>query len=171
MPHCTEYPKYPFGNGSHFRTVSYAVLKNTETDEMLTVFNLHYDMTQDVNKKLENQLSESRQVIALAKTVLEKYGTNAIFVTGDYNSRIDGVPCEQMLANGFTDTYDLADEKDNIGSCAKLGAPLCGEYRTNAIDHVFYMGGKELRVNKYETVGSIRAASDHAPVLVTVEIN
>ena len=37
--------------------------------------------------------------------------------------------------------------------------------------HVFYMGDDGLTVNKYLTVDSIRDASDHSPVLVTVEIS
>ena len=71
----------------------------------------------------------------------------------------------------MTESNALAEEKDDRGSCARLGDPLWGYYENAAIDHVFYMGKKELRVTEYQTVEDIRAASDHAPVLIAVKID
>lgn len=164
--------QYPRGGLSGFRTVSYALLEEISTKESLIHLNLHYDYnSKDASLTAENQLDESRQVIELSKELLKKHGTRALFVTGDYNSKVDGVPCAEMLTHGFVDTHAIAIEKDDKGSCTALGKALWGEYKNAAIDHVFFMGERELRVDKYETVDSIRDASDHAPVLVTVEIN
>lgn len=163
--------EYPRGGLSGFRTVSYALLEEKESQERLLVFNLHYDMNKNWQITVENQADESQQVISLANNMLEKFETESLLVTGDYNSLIDGIPCVEMLKNGFIDTRDIALEKDDIGTCAKLGDSLGGDYKSAAIDHVFFKGNKELRVIKYETVDSIRDASDHAPVVVTVEIN
>ena len=163
---------YPRGGLSGFRTVSYALLEELGTKERFFLLNLHYDYNgKDASITAENQLDESKQVIALSKDLLKKHGAGALFVTGDYNSKINGVPCVTMLENGFTDTYSVAVKKDNKGTCTALGKALWGEYNNAAIDHIFYMGEKELRVNTYDTVDSIRDASDHAPVLITVEIN
>ena len=163
---------YPKGGRSRFRTVCYAVLEDKASKARFILLNLHYDYNgKSAELTAENQEDESGQVISLAKSLLERYEADALFVTGDYNCRIGGVACVKMLEGGFVDTHALAEEKDDRGSCARLGDPLWGYYENAAIDHVFYMGKKELRVTKYQTVEDIRAASDHAPVLVTVEIN
>ncbi len=162
---------YPLGGISGFRTISYALLEDMSAMKKVLVFNLHYDMNKDWQTCLDNQAAESRQVLSLAKELLQKYEADALFVTGDYNSKISGVPCVSMLENGFVDTHALAEENDDMGSCARLGEALWGDYNSAAIDHVFYMGRAMLRVKKYETVDNIREASDHSPVCVTVEIN
>ena len=163
---------YPKGGRSRFRTVCYAVLEENDSRERFIILNLHYDYNgKSAELTSENQAHESAQVIALAESLIERCKADALFVTGDYNSRIGGVACVKMLEGGFVDTHALAEEKDDKGSCARLGEPLWGNYENAAIDHVFYMGKKELRVTKYQTVEDIRAASDHAPVLAAVKIN
>lgn len=164
--------EYPLGGYSGFRSVCYALFEEKESGEKFLLLNLHYDLNgKDASITVKNQCDESEEVINLANHLLQKTGTKALFVTGDYNSKISGTACMKMLQNGFVDTHALAKKKDDIGSCAKIGAPLFGNYDENAIDHVFYMGKNTLIVNKYLTVDSIRNASDHSPVLVTVEIN
>ena len=162
---------YPKGGYSGFRTVNYALLEDISSKESFIVFNLHYDFNKDCQITTENQLFESDQVISLAQKLVNKYGVNALFVTGDYNSKIDGTACVNMLQHGFTDTHRIALKKDDKGTCAKLGADLFGDYEGAAIDHVFYIGERALRVNEYETVDNVRDASDHSPVLVTVELD
>ena len=163
---------YPKGGRSRFRTVCYAVLEDKASKARFILLNLHYDYNgKSAELTAENQEQESGQVISLAQSLLERYKTEALFVTGDYNCRIDGIACVKMLNGGFVDTHALAEEKDDRGSCARLGDPLWGYYENAAIDHVFYMGKKELRVTEYQTVEDIRAASDHAPVLIAVKID
>ena len=106
---------YPGGGLSAFRTIFYALLEERSTAERFLVLNLHYDMCKDPNLRLENQADESRQAVALARQLMAQHGVDALFVTGDYNSRIDGVPCTYMLQNGFVDTHALAKERDDRG--------------------------------------------------------
>lgn len=158
---------YPRGGLSAFRTVFYALLESKDGRRRILVLNLHYDMCKDVEVCLENQADESRQVVALAEELIRSYSPDALLVTGDYNSRIEGVPCAYMLAHGFTDTHAVASEKDDQGSCSQLGKPLWGDY-SHAIDHVLYRADRPVRVLRYQTIDSIRDASDHAPVCVTL---
>lgn len=160
---------YSQGGLSGFRTVFYALLEERESGERLLVLNLHYDMCKDPAVLAENQASESRQAVALAKRLMAEHAVQALLVTGDYNSRVGGVPCAYMLENGFVDTHAVALESDDCGSCSRLGEPLWGDY-SHAIDHVFYAGTRKLTVQKYQTIDSIRDASDHAPVCVTLEL-
>lgn len=164
--------EYPLGGHSWFRSVCYAWFEEKKSGKRFLLLNLHYDCnSKDQRIAIENQRNESEQVINLANYLLQKTGTRTLFVTGDYNSKINGMACLKMLQNGFVDTHALAKERDDTGSCAILGTPLGGNYADAAIDHVFYMGDDGLTVNKYLTVDSIRDASDHSPVLVTVEIS
>ena len=101
---------------------------------------------------------------------MAKHGVDALFVTGDYNARMDGVPAVYMLKNGFVDTHALAAVADSRGSCSKLGEPLWGDY-SHAIDHVLYLGKRALTVSRYRTVDNVRDASDHAPVIVDLSLN
>ncbi len=162
----TDYA-YARGGRSGFRTVFFAVMESLATTERFLLMNLHYDMCKDPAVLAENQADESRQVVELAKQLMAAHRVDAVLVTGDYNSRIDGIPCAYMLENGFVDTHELAEERDDRGSCSRLGEPLWGDY-SHAIDHVFYTGQRSLTVQKYQTIDHIRAASDHAPVCVTV---
>ena len=163
---------YPRGGLSGFRTVSHALLEDKSSGERFFLLNLHYDYNgKDASLTVENQISESERVTELSRALLREYGASALFVTGDYNSKVNGAPCVRMLENGFTDTHAVAEEKDDVGTCTRLGAPLWGDYESAAIDHVLFIGDKQLKVYKYKTVDSIRDASDHAPILVTVEIN
>ena len=160
---------YSQGGLSGFRTIFYALLETLDTKERFLVLNLHYDMCKDRELCLENQADESRQAVALAEQLSAQYGVDALFVTGDYNARIDGVPTAYMLQNGFVDTHALAAERDDRGSCSKLGEPLWGGYDA-AIDHILYRGTRPLAVHRYQTVDSIRAASDHAPVFAEMTL-
>lgn len=161
---------YPRGGTSRFRTVFYALLETLDGADRFLVLNLHYDMCKEEELRIANQADESRQAVALAGELMAKHGIDALFVTGDYNARIDGVPTTYMLENGFVDTHALANEADDRGSCSQLGKPLWGNY-AHAIDHVLYLGSRPLTVHRYQTVDSIRDASDHAPVIVDLSLN
>lgn len=160
---------YPRGGTSHFRTVFYALLESLDGGDRFLVLNLHYDMCKDPRVCLENQADESRQAVALARELSTRYSVDALFVTGDYNARVEGVPCAYMLQNGFIDTHAVAKTRDDRGSCSQLGQPLWGDY-SHAIDHIFYLGNRPLSVESYRTLDHIRDASDHAPVLVDLAL-
>lgn len=160
---------YPCGGRSGFRTIFYALLEDLQSGARFFVLNLHYDMCRDPAVLQANQESESRQAVALAADLMTEHGIDALFVTGDYNARIDGAPCRYMLESGFVDTRALAARKDDSGSCSQLSKPLWGDY-SQAIDHVLYLGKSPLTVSEYRTVDSIRDASDHAPVQVSLQL-
>lgn len=161
---------YPRGGTSRFRTIFYALLETLDGGNRFLTLNLHYDMCKEPELRFENQADESRQAVALAKTLAAQHGVDALLVTGDYNSRIDGVPCTYMLQNGFVDTHAVAEKRDDRGSCSRLGEPLWGDY-SHAIDHVLYLGSRPMTVASYQTIDSIRDASDHAPVLVDLSLH
>lgn len=160
---------YPRGGKSGFRTIFYALFENLLNGMRFLVLNLHYDMCRDSDALLANQADESRQAVALAKDLMAENKVSALFVTGDYNARIDGVPCVYMMENGFVDTHALAAEKDDSGSCSQLSKPLWGDY-SHAIDHVLYLGESPITVLEYRTVDSIRDASDHAPIWIKLQL-
>ena len=163
----TEYP-YPRGGSSAFRTVSYALLEILASGERFWVLNLHYDCNKEPSVTRENQLSESAQILELSTDLLSRHPSEALFVTGDYNSTVGSTACRVMLENGFADTRTWATEKDDVGTCATLGSPLVGSYESRAIDHVFCRSDRPLAVLSYQTIGNARDASDHAPVIVTL---
>ena len=160
---------YPKGGRSGFRTIFYALLENIHNGMRFLVLNLHYDMCKESDERIKNQSDESRQAVELARSLSAQHDVDALLVTGDYNSRIDGTPCAYMLQNGFVDTHALAAVADDRASCSKLGEPLWGNY-SHAIDHIFYLGKRPLNVASYRTIDSIRDASDHAPVLIELSL-
>ncbi len=171
----TEYD-YPGAEGekSHFRTMTWAVLKSKESGLIVTVINTHFD-TDAANLK-----SESDELLAKAEALRAAYGNN-VFVIGDYNDRIGGTACRNLLANGFADTFAMAQTKNETSgthgtptynaSAGKFdtydGVFTSSSYQNGAIDHCLTMN-QNATVRNYRIITSKDALliSDHCPVWV-----
>ena len=161
---------YPRGGVSGFRTVRYALLHSIEDNTEFLVLNLHYDMCPDSETLKLNQLDESAEVVSLSEELIREYRVQSVFVTGDYNSNINGVPTVYMLNNGFLDTRAIASKSDDKATHAPLGKPITQNYERDGIDHIFYKGNTKIQVLEYKTLDNVRDASDHSPVCVTVNL-
>ena len=162
--------EYPRGGLSGFRTVRYALFHSIEDNTEFLVLNLHYDMCADFENLKLNQLDESAEVVSLVEKLIIEYGVQSVFVTGDYNSNINGVPTVYMLNNGFLDTRAIALKSDDKATHAPFGKAITENYEHDGIDHVFYKGTENLKVLEYKTLDNVRDASDHSPVCVTVNL-
>lgn len=105
-----------------------------------------------------------RRDIALLSRVMrataECAGTSATVVVGDLNSTSDMRPFRQLLANGYTDASDTADDwRIRTYPQESLVPPLL------AIDHVLIRNGQAMSA---ETVPS--PGSDHLALIATVSI-
>ncbi len=158
--------QYMRGGLSKFRTVSWGVFELAEQQKRFLFINTHFDYNKDSKITQANQEDEAKQLLRLVDMLKNKYPVDAVFVVGDYNSRIDSVACVRLKEGGFLDTHDLAIESDDSNTCARIGESVVGPY-AYAIDHVFAIGDS-ICVEKYTTITDIRDASDHCPIVVAL---
>ena len=152
---------------SHFRTLSYAVFEDTDGNRF-TVANTHYSL------RSWCQAKEVELVTQKLNDVKQKY-SSPLLVCGDFNSATHWGAGKLMLENGFLDTYDMAREKNDSGSCHpssgkgtadETDAMPTGSYKTNAIDHVYT--DTALAVSSYwiTVKEELLSVSDHCPTTI-----
>ena len=146
---CNEYKPYRYPEGSpeanehvpehsRFRCLSWAVL-NAENGDRILVGNTHYSLQAAFQKEEVDFVSK------VMRSLQEKY-VCPVLMCGDFNSTTVWGAASMMLANGFLDTYDMAEMRNDIGSChessGKGGSKDVdkmpgGTYKTHALDHIF----------------------------------
>lgn len=169
---CYENLKYPSGNGrSHFRTMVWANLCRKSDGARFSVANLHYSVIGKEKNGIFSQDGEVDHLLPVMKKCAD--ATGLLLVCGDYNAGIEkeGGACRRMLAAGFSDTRDLACEKNDIRTWTNesVGWLFDGSYRS-AIDHVF-TNDKKLCVRSYLAMPAWanidgEQISDHCPTVV-----
>lgn len=166
---CYESAHYPDeSDTSHFRTLVWAVLEDKTDKNKYIIGNLHYSVIGKEKNGIYTHENEAKLVIDKIKALCEKY--NAIsLVCGDYNSlaRNEGSGGYRfMIDAGFVDTYMIAEQKNDLGSCGEAGKIVERKYSDGAIDHVMTLS--PISVEAYYTLNSecISKYSDHRPVVV-----
>lgn len=175
----TEY-SYPMISGemTHFRSFTWAVLRERLTGKTVSVINTHYDTD------ASNHKSESDELLAKVDELRALYGDN-IFVIGDYNCRMSGEATSNMLGYGFSDCYALAGKKNDVSGThpaptynASIGlydvydpSFTSSSYLTGAIDHCFVLNS-DISVRNYQIITTEDALliSDHCPIWIRAYI-
>ena len=155
---------------SKFRSLVWAVLEDTEGNKFL-IGNLHFSPGNLVDISVVH-VAEARIVTETLKGVAEKHEGCTTLVTGDYNSRVEAIGgVSEMLGAGFTDVYELAESKTDLGTSHDVGKLPASGYKKNAIDHVLTLNGS-LDVIEHLIIRDayILEISDHCPTIVSFTV-
>ena len=160
-------PTYTNGESCHARSLVWAVLKDARGDLFL-VANTHFTMYQNITLEAKATIhtAEATFVANTLNDVADSYWRITVLVGGDMNSVISNENCgvDTMLDNGFTHTYNLASDKNNVESYHGGTAPTTG-YLEYAIDHILTLNA-DLDVLSFYVLNDVAlySVSDHLPV-------
>ncbi len=125
-----------------------------------------YQPGSDVAREYQIRLASARM-----DTVLEAYGCPG-FLVGDLNASVDSLCLRAAFAEGWSETHDLAPERDETCGyhpCGPKGWSRAepGTFRT-AIDHILVKNGAKVEIRRF---GRLRHAwfdpiSDHYPLYI-----
>lgn len=163
------------------KTITWAVLKSQDDEKVFGVCNTHfwwrydkeeYDLIRDKNA---NQLS------TLMKYISNRFDC-PVLAFGDMNCVISHDVFKIIYPlNGVSHLYDLAEDRDNVGSNhgdpvkdseGKFhGIPSGKDHKSCSIDHIVGYG-KGYKVLRYKVIEEQYAldASDHAPVYADIQL-
>ena len=158
-------------NRTRFRTFAWAYLERTD-GKRLVVATMHFSL------RSACQPMEVEFVMERLKELKQEYGC-PILLCGDFNSHCEwqGSATARLLKDGLLDTFDLADKRDDRGTCHSTSGKGVGEpdkfpggaYKSHAIDHILTdtpMTVGEYRIYATENLLSV---SDHCPVEITFD--
>lgn len=175
LSNLTKEYNYPAGGTTYGRCLVWAVLQDAEGDRFL-VANTHFSQ-QEKDTEGENPLAtrskihtaEATFVANTLKGIADDYEDITVLVGGDMNSVISDENCgvDTMLDNGFTHTYRLAFDKNNVESYHDGKEPTTG-YLEYAIDHILTLN-ENLNVRSFYVLNdeALYPVSDHLPVRMT----
>ena len=155
---------------SKFRSLVWAVLEDTEGNKFL-IGNLHFSPGNLVDISVVH-VAEAQIVTETLTSVAERYEGCITLVTGDYNSKVESAGgAYEMLGAGFTDVYDLAKSKTDLGTNHDEGKLPPSGYKKNAIDHVLTLNSS-LDVIEHLIIKDayILDISDHCPTIVSFTV-
>ena len=164
---------YPSGGTTNARSLVWAVLKNASGDQFL-VANVHFSQIDvgengDLTDRSAIHTAEATFVAGKVKELVAQYNGITTLVAGDMNSVISDENCgvDTMLKNGFTHTYNLTSDKNNVESYHGGNAPTTG-YLEYAIDHILTLN-EDLNVRSFYVLNdtALYSVSDHLPVKMT----
>lgn len=161
----TSYPGSADGK-SHFRTLVWAVLRDRTDGSLFLIGNFHAGLD------TANHANEAKAVSDTLKSVAETHPGCVILVGGDYNSRRSQASgaVANLLAEGFSDPYDSAKIRNDLGTWHTLGKAPDGRYETDAIDHILTIGEIDVQVYMVLTDESLWSASDHCPTVLAFSL-
>lgn len=155
---------------TRFRSFGWAVLEDDQGDRLLVT-------TTHLSLRKQCQGNEVEFVLGLLKELQKKYGCAAL-LCGDLNSAATWGGAKMLIDKGLFDTFDMADEKDDIHSCHQTSGKGTGEpdsmpggaYKTHAIDHIFT--DRRIGVSTYKIYAEeeLLAVSDHCPTMIKFEL-
>ena len=141
------------------RICSWAKLKEKTTGKEFVHLNTHLDHVGLVAMQKGAELvTEKGKAIA--------HG-NPAFFTGDFNVTPESAPCKAVLAGGFKDCKEIAEETDKGITFHGFRYP---DYEGSVIDYVFAKG--DVRVSKFAVIRDTidgELPSDHYPVYADVD--
>ena len=171
---CTEYTHYvgTSDGQTKFRTMVWAVLESTSDGKLYLVGSLHYSLISSGESSdspnavynVRDQLEESNLVIETIAELNKKYHCT-VLICGDYNSTQSraGGGALHMLENGFLDTYNLSEQKNDYATTHDSGSMPQTGYRSLAIDHIFTLSALNVKTYFVLTDSDLLRNSDHLP--------
>ena len=170
---CIEYNYAACADGrSHFRSLTWAVLKDNFDGKIYIVGNLHYSAIGGDNNGIYSHKTEAIIVEKKIRELNSRYDAVSL-ICGDYNSGVADAKVNCcggygiMLRDGFLDTRDLASKKNTIGSCGELDKIIELDYELVGIDHIMTLSNN-IKAEGYFVLNTerIRRLSDHNPVIL-----
>lgn len=154
-----------FTGPNKIRLVTWAILKDKDTDKKIAFFNTHWLFYRPGD---EGRKSHSEEHAVIVKKVLADHPDVAYaFSTADYNTTPDHEFIINFMKNAdLVNSLELAREagtlKNDVGGCTKPGT----ERRTHSsgpIDHIFVTDN--MQVLRFETIlwNCVEHVSDHSP--------
>jgi endonuclease/exonuclease/phosphatase family metal-dependent hydrolase len=147
------------------RICTYALLKDKKTNQILWVFNTHFDHIGELARTNSIKL-----ILSKIKTLNTK--NYPVFFMGDFNSE----PSEERITNlkkEMLDTYDVSIEKP-FGPIGTFNAFKHNEAVTKRIDYIFISKNNKLKVKKFAILSDskdLKYPSDHLPVYAEISFN
>ncbi len=145
------------------RICSYVVLQNKTTGEKIAHLNTHFDNVSVAAQNLGGEL-----VLKKAEELQQAYSDLAIVITGDFNQHSNGVSCQTLRNNGFTNASSVNPNGDNMLTYNAWTTETVGK----PIDFIFTNNG--FTPISYEVVTETGASvnvSDHYMIKATLTIN
>lgn len=180
-----KYELYEKGMERYFNTpdpskvVTWAVLRDVETDKVFAVCNTHlwWKYRNEDDDKLRT--SNSRQLVNLMKHLNAKYNC-PVFALGDFNSLPNCEAYTMLKGEGVIDLQETAEVTTNItshhgdpqrGDDGKLHGKKSDNDKSFSIDHIVGFG-EGYKALKYDIIVEQIAldASDHSPVFADIEL-
>jgi endonuclease/exonuclease/phosphatase family metal-dependent hydrolase len=147
------------------RICTYALLKDKKTNQILWVFNTHFDHIGELARTNSIKL-----ILSKIKTLNTK--NYPVFFMGDFNSE----PSEERITNlkkEMLDTYDVSIEKP-FGPIGTFNAFKHNEAVTKRIDYIFISKNNKLKVKKFAILSDskdLKYPSDHLQVYADISFN
>ncbi len=145
------------------RICSYVVLKNKSTGKIFAHLNTHFDNVSIAAQNLGGEL-----VLKKANELKSKYVNVAVVITGDFNQYSNGVSCQILNNNGFTNASSAVPNGDNMLTYNAWTTETVGK----PIDFIFTSNG--LTPTSYEVVtdtGADVSVSDHYMIKAVLNVN
>lgn len=161
------------------KAVTWAVLENKD-GKVFGVCNTHFWWMTGNEEYEKIRVKNADQLSNLMKYIKERFSC-PVFAFGDMNCRIESKVFSVVYPlNGIVHLYDVAEEKDDIGSLhgdpsrdedGNFHGTKSGLDHTYSIDHMVATKGCYI-IHKYGVVEDQYAldATDHSPVYVDVEL-
>lgn len=156
---------FSYRGPNKIRLVTWAILKDKETDKKIAFFNTHWMFFRPGDEERRSHSVENAVIIN--KVMADHPDVAYAFSTADYNTKLD----HEFIANFIRDAHlvnsrDLAREagtlKNDAGGCTKPGT----DRRVTSggpIDHIFVTDN--MQILAYETIlwNGVEHVSDHSP--------
>lgn len=136
------------------RIVTWVHLKDLENDQLIYVFNTHFDHEGEIARK-----ESAKLLIAEIQKIAEE--DTPVYITGDFNALISNSILAPILNNDFVNAKEAAEHTDSIKSFNFFGK----KGLSKNIDFIFF---KNSKVSVYRTVNEgygVPFISDHYPIV------
>lgn len=135
------------------RIVTWAHLKDLDSDKTLFVFNTHFD---HIGKTAREE--SAKLLVRKIKEIADDGAT--VFITGDFNALIRNSIFEPIV-NEYYSARRFAEKTDNIKSFNFYGR----WYLSRNIDFIFYKNAKALAFRTVSENYGVEYISDHYPII------
>lgn len=151
-------------NAACRRVCTYGLFKSKANNQMLWVFNTHFDHMGDTAR------IESAKLITTKINQLTKEKNYPVILTGDLNSKPIEEPAIYMTAH-FENARSVSKEKP-YGPADTWEGFEFHKKPDGCIDYIFVSKDKPITVQKFATITDsydMKYPSDHFPILATIE--
>lgn len=163
--------KYP--DAKHYKTMTYAVLKDKSTGTEFMYINVHLDGSNDGAAQVALAEVRKKQTEVI-KSFAEKYFYLPIIIGGDFNEGPSSAVIKGMSTNTrFKYCMNIASKKVDIGATKKVSSEFNLLEKGSVLDYIF-VTSESVSVKLYEQFDNVidgKYPSDHLPVYAEISIS